>query len=141
MAYKFPSKEWTEAFAAAVNENEAYQKHGKPWTFGAVAMVVKADPALGIAEDSGMVLDVHEGVCRGAKYGHGMDFVKGTPFVIVADFPRWKDVIEGRLDPIKGMMEGKLKLTVGHLPTMIRFVESSRALVRSAAAVPTEFPA
>jgi putative sterol carrier protein len=141
MAYRFPSKEWTDAFAAAVNENEAYKKHGKPWTFGAVAMVVKADPTLDITEDSGMVLDVHEGTCRGAKYGYGMDFVAGTPFVIVAEFAFWKEVIEGRLDPIKGMMEGKLKLTVGHLPTMIRFVESSRALVRSAAVVPTEFPA
>jgi hypothetical protein len=36
-------------------------------------------------------------------------------------------------------MEGKLKLTKGHLPTMIRFVESSRQLVMSASRVPTEF--
>ena len=52
---------------------------------------------------------------------------------------RSREVIEGRLDPIKGMMEGKLKLTRGHLPTMIRFVEASRQLVVSAAHVPTRF--
>lgn len=139
MAYTFPSKEWTAAFAAAVNENEEYKKHGKPWVFGSVAMVVRANPALGIERDQGLVLDVHEGACRGAVYGSADEVTKGAAFVIVADYPRWKDVIEDRLDPIKGMMEGKLKLTVGHLPTMIRFVESSRALVRSAAAVPTDF--
>jgi putative sterol carrier protein len=44
-----------------------------------------------------------------------------------------------RIDPIKGMMEGKLKLTKGHLPTIIRFIESSRQLVMSASRVPTEF--
>ena len=33
----------------------------------------------------------------------------------------------------------KLKLTKGHLPTMIRFVHSSRALVTSAKDVPTEY--
>ena len=44
MAYKFPSPEWTQAYKDAVNASEAYRKHGKPWTFGAVAFVVKADP-------------------------------------------------------------------------------------------------
>ncbi|MBC7173999.1 MAG: SCP2 sterol-binding domain-containing protein, partial [Polyangiaceae bacterium] len=139
MAYKFPSKEWTDAFARAVNDNEAYKQHGKPWVFGAVAMVVRKNSALGIEEDTGLVIDVHEGSCRGATFGPSSEVSKTAAFVIVADYPRWKEVIEGSLDPIKGMMEGKLKLTVGHLPTMIRFVESSRALVRSAAAVPTEF--
>ena len=138
MTLKFPSKEWTDAFATAVNDNPAYQKHGKPWTFGAVAMVVRKDPALGIDTEAAMVLDVHEGSCRGATYG-GAEITAGAPFVIYADYDRWRDVIEGRLDPIKGMMEGKLKLTVGHLPTMIRFVESSRALVKSAEVIPTEF--
>ncbi|MGB5192532.1 MAG: hypothetical protein WBN70_06095 [Polyangiales bacterium] len=50
-----------------------------------------------------------------------------------------REVIEGRLDPIEGMMEGKLKLARGHLPTMIRFVEPSRLVVASAAKVPTVF--
>jgi hypothetical protein len=37
------------------------------------------------------------------------------------------------------MMEGKLKLARGHLPTIIRYVESSRQLVASASKVPTDF--
>ena len=139
MSHPFPSEQWTQAYAQAVNDNAAYRESGKPWTFGAVAMVVKADPSLGIDEDMAMILDVHEGQCRGAQYVQGLDSVEQAPFVIVADYARWRDVIEGRLDPIKGMMEGKLKLTQGHLPTMIRFVESSRQLVVSAANVPTKF--
>ena len=63
----------------------------------------------------------------------------GSPFVIVAPYERWKKVIDGELDPIKAMMEGKLKMTKGHLPTMLRFVLSSRALVTSATDVATEY--
>jgi putative sterol carrier protein len=48
-------------------------------------------------------------------------------------------VIERKLDPIKGMMEGKLKLVRGDLPTMIRFVEPARIVVASASKVPTDF--
>ena len=139
MSHPFPSEEWTQAYAKAVNANAAYREYGKPWTFGSVAMVIKADPSLGIDDDMGMILDVNEGECRGAKYVKGLESVQESPFVIVADYARWREVIEGRLDPIKGMMEGKLKLTKGHLPTMIRFVESSRQLVVSAADVPTAF--
>ena len=139
MTFRFPSEEWTNAFKDAVNDNAAYQKHGKPWTHGAVAMVIAADPSIGIEEDTGMILDVHQGQCRGTQYVKGIDAVQDAPFVIVAPYARWRDVIEGRVDPIKAMMEGKLKLTKGHLPTMIRFVESSRALVVSATKVPTEF--
>lgn len=139
MAHEFPSEEWTQAFAVAVNDNEDYRKHGKPWTYGAVAMVISKNPELGIDEDTGMILDVDQGVCRGTQYVKGMDAVQEAPFVIVAPYDRWKQVIRGEVDPIKAMMEGKLKMTKGHLPTMLRFVESSRALVVSATKVPTRF--
>lgn len=139
MAHEFPSEAWTAAFKDAVNANEDYRKHGKPWTFGAVAMVVSKDPELGLDDDMGMILDVHEGECRGAQYVKGLAAVDEAPFVIVAPYARWKQVIDGELDPIKAMMEGKLKMTKGSLPTMLRFVESSKALVVSAAKVPTRF--
>ena len=141
MAHEFPSKEWTEAYREAVNANEAYRAAGKDWTHGTVAMVVKADPALGIERDMGMLLDVEHGVCRGTKYLEGMEAVEAESpaFVIVATYARWKEVIHGDVDPIKAMMQGKLELTKGHLPTMLRFVESSRQLVASAQNVPTTF--
>ncbi|MEM1416322.1 MAG: hypothetical protein AAGH15_15545 [Myxococcota bacterium] len=85
----FPSEAWTQAFADAVNANEDYRKHGKPWTFGAVAMVIEKDASLGFDPEPAMILDVHEGVCRGARYVFGLEAVEGTPFVIVANAKRW----------------------------------------------------
>lgn len=137
--HRFPSEDWTQAYKTAVNHNRAYRKTGKPWTFGAVAMVIQGDLSLGLERDAGMILDVHEGECRGARFIEGIVGTEDAAFVIEGSYARWKDVIEGRLDPIKGLMEGKLKLTKGHLPTLIRFVEPSRQLVASASRVPTEF--
>lgn len=139
MSFRFPSPEWTAAYRDAVDASEAYRTHGKPWTFGAVAFVVKADPSLGLPEEQSMLLDVHEGRCRGTTHFIGRAGVADAPFVVVADYARWKACLRGEIDPIKGMMEGKLKLEKGHLPTMLRFVESSRALVKAAQVVPTEF--
>jgi len=37
------------------------------------------------------------------------------------------------------MMQNKLKLTKGHMPTIVRYVNSSRELVNTTAHVPTTF--
>lgn len=139
MSHKFPSEEWTQAFKDAVNSNEAYREAGKDWNHGKVAMVILKDPTLGIEEDTGMILDVEGGECRGTDYVHGLERAEEAPFVIVAPYDRWKMVVQGDVDPIKAMMQGVLKLTKGHLPTMLRYVESSRQLVTSATRVDTEF--
>ena len=48
-------------------------------------------------------------------------------------------LVQGNPDPIKAMMQGKRKLTKGHLPTMLKYVESSRQLVVSATREPTRY--
>lgn len=137
--HRFPSKEWTEAYQIALNHSRAYRDAGRPWTFGAVALIVRRDPTVGLEQDAGMVLDVHRGECRGARFVEGVCDPEDAAFVIVASYACWKDVIQGRLGPIRAMMDGKLKLSRGHLPTIIRFVDSARQLVVSACKVPTEF--
>ena len=137
--HRFPSEEWTEAWRVALSNDPAYREAGKPWTFGSVAMIVQSDPANGIQGDAGMILDVHQGECHGARFVEDVDDSVDAEFVIVASYAYWKDVIERKLDPIKGMMEGKLKLIRGYLPTIIRFVEPARIVVTSASKVPTNF--
>ncbi len=138
MSYNFPSPEWAIAYKDAINSNAAYKSAGKDWVQGVVAMVVKADPALDIPDDLGMWLDVHQGECRECKLVTAGE-ANTAPFVIVADYARWKQVIKRELDPIKAMMQGKLKLTKGHMPTIVKHVNASRELVESTSRVDTKF--
>jgi len=135
MAHTFPSADWTAAYKDAVNGNAAYREAGKSWTHGAVAFVVEKDAALGLEKDAALILDVHGGECRAARWVERAVAEAEAPFVIVGKYDRWKDVITGKEDPIKSMMQNKLRLVKGHLPTVIRYVESSRQLVKSAANV------
>jgi putative sterol carrier protein len=138
MAYDFPSPEWAAAYKDAINANAAYKTAGKDWTHGPVAMVVKADPALRIAEDTALWLDVHQGECRDCRLMPASEATAAS-FIIVAPYALWKTVIRGELDPTKGMMQGRLKLTKGHMPTMVKYVQASKELVASTARVPTTF--
>jgi putative sterol carrier protein len=137
---KFPSAEWTAAFKDAINANEGYAKAGQGWTHGQVAYVVKARPELGIERDTAMVLDLHAGECRGAELTDG-EQARQADFVIVAEYERWKEVLSGEVDPTKAMMQNKLKLERGHLPTIVKFVVASKELVKSATAIDTDYPA
>ncbi|NOU29421.1 MAG: Fis family transcriptional regulator [Polyangiaceae bacterium] len=138
MAFDFPSPEWTAAYKDAINQNESYKKSGKDWTHGVVAYVVKAEPDLGIPEDTAMLMDLHGGECREAKLVTGAE-AQSAPFVIVASYAQWKQVIKREIDPTKALMQGKLKLTKGHMPTMVKYVHASKDLVESTAKVPTKF--
>ena len=140
MALKFPSSEWTHAFKDAVNANAGYREHGKGWTHGKVAYVIKADPRLGLEKDMAMVLDLHAGECRGTSYVDAKD-AQSADFVIVAEYPKWRDVLSGAVDPTKAMMQNKLRLEKGHLPTIVKYVLASKELVKSALRIETEYPA
>ncbi len=138
MAYRFPSEEWVAAYREAINANDEYKKAGATWDKGAVALIVLADPNIGIASDVGIYLDLHKGECRAALLSDRAK-AESAPFCITGEYPRWKQVIEGKLDPVKGMMQGKLRLK-GDLPTIVRYVKASNALVAIAASVPTLYP-
>ena len=139
MAIDFPSPEWVAAYKDAINANPEYKKAGKDWTYGVVAMVVKAEPTLGIPEDLAMCLDVHQGECRGCTLTPAREAEQTAPFVVMASYAQWKQVIKKEVDPTKALMQGKLKLTKGHMPTMVKHVNASKQLVESTSRVPTKF--
>src|SRR5271165_3070932 len=135
---RFPSAEWCAAYRDAINANPAYRTAGKDWAHGPVAYVVTAEPSIGIAEDIAMWLDLHQGECRACRLVSRQE-AEGAPFVIVASYARWKEVIRKELDPTKAMMQNKLKVTKGHMPTLVKYVTASKELVESTSQVPTKF--
>lgn len=139
MSLDFPSTEWVVAYKDAINANPDYKKAGKDWGHGAVAMVVKAEPSVGIAEDLAMLLDVHQGECRACTLCLAKEAEATAPFVVVASYAQWKQVIKREIDPTMALMQGKLKLTKGHMPTMVKYVNASKQLVESTARVSTKF--
>ena len=139
MGIRFPSPEWTAAFRDAINANPGYAQHGAGWTHGKVAYVVEPRPELGIEGDTAMVLDLHEGRCREAVLTDE-EHAQEADFVIFAEYERWREVLSGEVDPTKAMMQNKLKLKKGHLPTIVKYVLASKELVRSACTIDTDYP-
>lgn len=134
---EFPGAEWFSLYAERINSSPEYREAAATWE-GDVAYVFEAEPDKGVAEEVWAWLDLWHGECRAHRYDLPPAEGERAQFIIRAPYSRWKEVINRELDPIKGMMQGKLRLK-GDLPTIVRYVKAANELVNLAGSVPTEF--
>jgi putative sterol carrier protein len=134
---EFPTQAWFDEFVGLVNGSAEYKVAAAEWE-GDIAFEILAEPDRRFPDDVWGYLDLWHGVCR---RGGVVSAAEGTTaaYTITAPYSRWKDVVLGRLDPIKGMMQGKLRVR-GDLPTIVRQVRAANELVRLTGEVETVFP-
>ena len=133
---RFPSDEWWAALVDAINASPAYAEAAADWE-GAVSLVIEAEPDKGVPDTLWGHLDLWHGTCRSGAFVRPEEG-ETAPYVVRAPYSRWKAVIRRELDPIKGMMQGKLKVT-GDLATLVRQVKAAAELVNVVGTVATEF--
>src|SRR5438067_11912172 len=104
---------------------------------GDVTFVIEAEPDKGLQLDVWHWFDLYHGICRDAK-NVTPDEGDRAAFVIRAPYSRWKEVIRGRLEPTKAMVQGKLRLK-GDLFKIEKERNSVRVLVSIASGIETEF--
>lgn len=132
----FPSDEWLDIYRQRINASPEYREAASTWE-GDITFVFEAEPNKQVPADLWARIDLWHGECRGARM---VDATEGgaAPYVIRAPYSRWKEVLAGDLDPVKAMMQGKLRLQ-GDLPTIIRYVRAANELVLLTMTVPTRY--
>jgi len=134
MKYKFPSVEWINKVRELLNESESYQRSAKDWE-GDFIFVVEPDEAY--SHTSYLHLELYHGSSPGAALVKE-DELPETEYFLNAPFSTWRRVIEGKLDPIQGMMTRQLKLE-GDLMKIMRYPKAAQEIVSCCAKVPTEW--
>jgi len=134
MKYKFPSDEWAKRLSELLNESESYERSAKDWE-GDFIFVVEPDDAY--LHTSYLHLELYHGSSPGAALV-GEDELPETEYSLNAPFSTWRRVIEGKLDPIQGMMTSQLKLK-GDLMKIMRYPKAAQEIVACCAKVPTEW--
>lgn len=127
MSVVFPSKEWLQAFKEEINHSPEYKQSGKTWEHGTMALIIQAEPDRNVPSDFAIWMDLYHGECLEMREVP-LEEAQQAKFVITAPYTRWKQVMKHELEPVKGMMQGKLKLK-GDLPTIVRYVQAAKDLV------------
>lgn len=134
MAFRFPSDEWIKELSRQLNASESYERSAKDWE-GDFIFVAEADAAY--AGTSYLFLGLYHGKSPDAAMV-ASENERPAQFVIRAPFSAWRQVIEGKLDPIQGMMTRKLKLQ-GNMMKIMRYPKAAKEIVSCCAKVPTEW--
>ena len=134
MKYKFPSDEWIKQLSKLLNLSESYHRSSKDWE-GDFLFII--DPDKLYDKMAYLHLELYHGKSPGAAMVTEENLPE-TEFIINAPYSTWRKVIEGKLDPIQGMMTGQLKLK-GDLMKIMRYPKGAQEIVSSCADVPTEW--
>jgi putative sterol carrier protein len=129
---------WLQAYKDAINASPEIAEAAQDWDGRDIAIVVLADVAKNVPMDLAAVFEIDHGTCREARIVSHEEADRAT-FTITAPYLLWKDVVLGKLDPIRGMLQGKLQVS-GDLPTLAREVQAAKALVNLASSVTSSFP-
>ena len=126
------TENWASLFREEINRSAAYREHGSSWEAPiALEMSFRGD-----ARPRRIVLDLHRGACQEAS----CEDQREVGLVIRADVAGWKKILAGQMDPIWGIMSGRLKLVRGSLTELIPYALAAKALVDSAARIDARFP-
>jgi putative sterol carrier protein len=133
----FASVEWLDAYKDAINASAEVAEFAKDWERD-IVIVVEAEPDKGVPVDLWALFDIDHGKVREARIVTPEEGDRAT-YVISAPYTQWKHVVQGRVDPIKGMLQGKLKVR-GDVHTLAQEVKATEALVKAARGITSGFP-
>ncbi len=133
MGLLFPSDEWVKAAMVKVNQSEAYKAAAKSWE-GDLIFVITAVP--GDRKEVKLYMDLWHGECRDA---YEVTDSQDSEFIIAAPLPVWRKVLEGKLDPIRGLVSRQLKMK-GNMMKVMKAPKAAGELVKSCGKVDTDWP-
>jgi len=135
MPLKFLTREWIEAYMDVLNNSPEYKEAAKGWE-GDFLFVVEPDDQL--TEKIVYYLDLWHGDCRRVDFFKEGDKLPETEYQYIGKYSDWLKVINGELDPIKGILTRQFKL-VGNKAKVMRATKAAKELVNSAQKIDTEF--
>jgi putative sterol carrier protein len=126
MGILFGTPEWVEAYQKTVNASKAYEDAAKTWEGDFVFVIT---PAGNLDHEIRMYIDLLHGKIgpKGAKILAGGEEVE-SEFVYSGPYNNWEKLIQKKIDPIQGLMQGKFKLK-GNMGKVMRAVKAAQELV------------
>ena len=134
MAIKIISDEWIKEVSRQLNESKDYERAAKDWEGDFIFVIEPDEPG---QNQTYFFLGLYHGKSPDAAILASEDERKAD-FKIRAPYGTWRKVIEGKLDPIQGLMTGKLKLE-GNLMKIMRYPRAAKEIIACCSKVPTDF--
>lgn len=126
----FASEEWAEALKDTVNADKEMPKAGKGFN-ATIQFIIegagkRGDLPFWTHMKDGRVLEVHANETRKCDY------------TISGDYAVWKDIVEGRQEPLQAIMVKQLTFE-GNMQTIMKYIKAVNLLMENVKKVPTDW--
>jgi putative sterol carrier protein len=133
----FPSPEWVTAWVELANSDQAFRSAAVGWD-GVVGGVIEADEAAGVSDSLYLRLVGRDGHWYESTLAADAGLVGDAVFTIRGPYSAWKSVICQQLHPVKGIVQGRLRLR-GQLSTFLRWSHATLIMTELAGRLDTVF--
>ncbi|MFB6266367.1 MAG: SCP2 sterol-binding domain-containing protein [Halodesulfurarchaeum sp.] len=141
MAISFPTEaeEWVQAYRDQLNQSEEYAEEGAEWGVdfdGSFLFEIQPDDTYD-GDPVRLYLDLEDGTCLDASVVDEEGAVE-PGFALRASYSAWKDLIQGKLNPIEAILSGPFDLE-GDRVKVMQWSGAGIVMTELAASVDTEF--
>lgn len=135
MAILFGTQEWADAMKQELATSQSYKEAAKNWEGD---MYIIVDPDSSYKNRNIMYVDLWHGECREA-IAINDESEKSPKYRIFGPFTVMKQILDKKMDPVKAMMTGKLKVK-GDMAQIMRMPRAAVELVNCMTMFETVFP-
>jgi putative sterol carrier protein len=123
---------WANEYCKALNNNENYEEAAKNWGIDQEgAMMYIMEHSGEVEDDIKVYLDLKGGKCLDIKILEPNENPPKEPILsLMAPMPIWKKLAFQELDPIQGLMQGKMKID-GDMALAMRYSKAAQELAVS----------
>jgi putative sterol carrier protein len=132
----FPSLEWLKELSDRMNRNKEYEEVGKSWEQGAFILHCTAEEGK-LKDDVIMYIKPHKGKILEVAQLKSLDD-REAEFTLTAPYSVWKEIVQGKTDGIKALMQGRIILK-GDMAVLLRDVRPSQVIIKEMKFVETKF--
>jgi len=133
MGLKFGTPEWIEEYLVTLNNNKVYEDAAKTWEGDFIFII---EPEGNLDHELRFYVDLWHGKARSGR-AVGLDEKIETAFVFSGKWGNWHKLIQKKLDPVQGLMQGKFALK-GDMGKVMRAVRAAQELVNTILMIDTE---
>lgn len=133
MGLMFGTAEWIKVYIETLNNNKDYEDAAKTWE-GDFLFIITPDGNLD--HEVRFYVDLWHGKARSGR-AVGLDETLETAFVFSGKWGNFHKLIQKKLDPIQGLMQGKFALK-GDMGKVMRAVRAAQELVNTILMIDTE---
>jgi len=136
MGFTYPSLAWIRELERICNADPEFKDAVSDFV-GKMVLHIEADEKLG--KDVSLFIDVGDGrIKESAEYASVQDR-PDADYILSAKYAVWKEVIAGRLEPLRAIMTRKMKLVKGSQMKILKYVKFTLRMMTNAMTVDSTF--